>query len=103
MHSGLEYIKKMSSQKMSFIIAFSSLILLPSNVLKAQSSILENIKRNPEEAQSLCSQFRELNSRGISASSTESLKIISEKKNLDQTSAEILSMYVRGLHCPDVV
>ena len=72
-------------------------------VVNAQSNLLESVKRNPDEAQTLCSKFRSLNSRGISASSKESIMAISTQKNLSFVDAEILSTYVRGLHCPDVV
>ncbi len=68
----------------------------------AQSTLLENVKRNPKEALALCKQFRNLNSNGISASSTDAIKEISRQKNLSMTDAEILSIYVIGLHCPDV-
>ena len=77
---------------------------LPSNyIAHARSTLLENVKRNPADAISLCSEFKELNSKGISASSKESIMAISQKRNLSKIDAEILSMYVRGLHCPDVV
>jgi len=68
----------------------------------AQSSLLENVKRNPKEAQALCKQFRGLNSKGISSSSQEAIGQISRQRNLSITDAEILSIYVIGLHCPDV-
>ncbi len=70
--------------------------------LRAHSSLLEGVKRNPEEAQSLCKQFRELNEKGISASSEQAIAEISIQKNLSMIEAEILSMYVIGLNCPDV-
>ena len=68
----------------------------------AQSTLLENVKNNPKEAQGLCKQFRDLNSKGISASSQEAIQQISTQKNLSTTDAEILSIYVIGLNCPDV-
>ncbi len=68
----------------------------------AQSNLLENVKRNPEESRVLCEQFRSLNSKGISASSQEAINSISRQKNLSTTDAEILSIYVIGLHCPEV-
>jgi len=68
----------------------------------AQSSLLENVKRNPKEAQALCNQFRSLNTKGISSSSQEAIDKISRQRKLSVTDAEILSIYVIGLHCPDV-
>ncbi len=68
----------------------------------AQSSLLESVKRNPKEALSICSQFRALNADGISASSQEAINTIANQKQLNKTDAEILSIYVIGLHCPDV-
>ena len=71
-------------------------------VALAQSSLLENVKRNPKEAEVLCKQFRNLNAKGISASSKANIDQISRQKNLSDTDAEILSIYVIGLYCPDV-
>ena len=67
----------------------------------AQSRLLEGVKRNPDEAKSICESFRELNKENISASSKKSIQKISIKKNISEVDAEILSMYVRGLHCPE--
>tara|TARA_Y100001970_G_C13917440_1_gene691693 strand:- start:171 stop:440 length:270 start_codon:yes stop_codon:yes gene_type:complete len=67
-----------------------------------QSNILEDVKQNPDEAIALCNRFRDLNSQGISASSNNVIKEISTKKNLNFKDAEILSIYVIGLHCPEV-
>lgn len=77
-------------------------MLLNANNLYAQSSLLESVKRNPKEAASLCQRFRALNANGISASSQVALKEVATKKNLNKVDAEILSMYVIGLNCPDV-
>tara|TARA_B100001250_G_C19311149_1_gene576321 strand:+ start:103 stop:372 length:270 start_codon:yes stop_codon:yes gene_type:complete len=67
----------------------------------AQSRLLDVVKRNPDEAKSICQNFRELNKGNISASSPKSIKKLSTQKNLSEVDAEILSMYVRGLYCPD--
>ena len=67
----------------------------------AQSRLLEGVKRNPDEAKSICDSFRELNKKNISASSVKSIKEISIKNNISEVDAEILSMYVRGLYCPE--
>tara|TARA_Y100001968_G_C18982288_1_gene537382 strand:- start:36 stop:305 length:270 start_codon:yes stop_codon:yes gene_type:complete len=69
--------------------------------LMAQSRLLEGVKKNPDEATSICDNFRRLNKENISASSQQSIQSISMKKNINEVDAEILSMYVRGLHCPE--
>ena len=67
----------------------------------AQSRLLEDVKSNPDEAKSICQNFKELNKVNISAGSTKSIKKISTQKNISEVDAEILSMYVRGLYCPE--
>ena len=67
----------------------------------AQSRLLEGVKRNPDEAKSICKSFRELNKENISAGSKKSIQKISTQKNISEVDAEILSMYVRGLYCPE--
>ena len=67
----------------------------------AQSRLLEGVKRNPDEAKSICESFRELNKENISAGSKKSIQKISIQKNISEVDAEILSMYVRGLYCPE--
>ena len=67
----------------------------------AQSRLLEDVKRNPDEAKSICKSFRNLNKENISASSPKSIQKISIQKNISEVDAEILSMYVRGLYCPE--
>ena len=67
----------------------------------AQSRLLEGVKRNPDEAQAICNSFRELNREKISSSSQKSIQRISNQKNISKVDAEILSMYVRGLYCPE--
>jgi len=66
----------------------------------AQSTLLEEVKRNPDEAKSICQTFSELNKKNISASSQQSIQEISNQKKISKGDAEILSMYVRGLYCP---
>ena len=72
-----------------------------SQVAMAQSRLLESVKRNPDEAKSICESFRKLNKENVSAGSQKSIQTISTKKNISEVDAEILSMYVRGLHCPE--
>ena len=67
----------------------------------AQSTLLEDVKRNPDEAKSICENFRELNKKNISAASQKSIQKISIQKNVSEVDAEILSMYIRGLYCPE--
>ncbi len=67
----------------------------------AQSRLLEDVKRNPDEARSICKNFSELNKQNISAGSKKSIQKISIQKNISEIDAEILSMYVRGLYCPE--
>ena len=69
----------------------------------SQSNLLESVKKNPNEARNLCNKFREFNSKGISASSDKVIKYVSNKKNLTPVNAEIFSIYVIGLYCPDVI
>ncbi len=69
----------------------------------SQSNLLESVKKNPNEARSLCNKFREFNSKGISASSDEAIGYVSNKKKLTPINAEIFTIYVIGLHCPDII
>ena len=69
--------------------------------VSAQSRLLEGVKRNPDEAKSICESFRKLNKENISAGSQKSIQKISIQKNISEGDAEILSMYVRGLYCPE--
>ena len=69
----------------------------------SQSNLLETVKKNPNEARNLCNKFREFNSKGISASSDKAIDYVSNKKKLSPVNAEIFSMYVIGLHCPDII
>ena len=68
-----------------------------------QSNLLDTVKKNPNEARNLCSKFREFNSKGISASSDKAIEYVSNKKKLTPVNAEIFSIYVIGLHCPDII
>ena len=69
----------------------------------SQSNLLESVKKNPNEAMKLCNKFREFNSEGISASSDQAIEYVSNKKKLNPVNAEIFSIYVIGLHCPDII
>ena len=69
----------------------------------SQSNLLESVKKNPNEARNLCNKFREFNSKGISASSDQAIDYVSKKNKLNPVNAEIFSIYVIGLHCPDII
>jgi len=71
--------------------------------LYSQSNLLESVKKNPNEAKNLCNKFKEFNSKGISASSDKAIGYVSNKKKLTPVDAEIFSIYVIGLHCPDII
>ena len=84
-----------------FLITLIFTSLTINQEVMAQSRLLEGVKRNPDEAKSICQSFRELNKKNISAGSKKSIQKISTQKNISQGDAEILSMYVRGLYCPE--
>ena len=67
-----------------------------------QSKLLENVKANPEEAKVLCKKFEALNAQGVKTSSKEVIEEISRNKNLTTTDAEILSIYVIAMYCPQI-
>ena len=69
----------------------------------SQSNLLESVKKNPVEAKNICNKFREFNSKGISANSDKAIDYVSRKINLTPVNAEIFSIYVIGIHCPDII
>ena len=73
------------------------------NPVLSQSNLLESAKKNPGEAKNICDKFREFNSKGISASSDKAIEYVSKKNKLTPVNAEIFSIYVIGLHCPDII
>ena len=73
------------------------------NPILSQSNLLESVKKNPGEAKNICNKFREFNSKGISASSDKAIEFVSKKNKLTPVNAEIFSIYVIGLHCPDII
>ena len=84
-----------------FLFLFLSLVSI--NPVLSQSNLLERVKKNPANAIKICNKFKELNSKGISASSDKAIEFVSKKNNLNPINAEILSIYVIGLHCPQVI
>lgn len=86
--------------KNSLYISF--FLFLGMNFIHAQSNLLESVKKNPKNAIEICNKFKELNRRGISASSDEAINYVLKRNKLSPVNAEILSIYVIGLHCPNV-
>ena len=84
---------------LSFLFLFSN-SLIP---VFSQSNLLESVKKNPNEAINICNKFREFNSKGISANSEKAIEYVSKKNKLTSVNAEIFSIYVIGLHCPDII
>tara|TARA_B100001564_G_scaffold108342_1_gene89876 strand:- start:104 stop:370 length:267 start_codon:yes stop_codon:yes gene_type:complete len=84
-----------------FLLFFLSLAYI--NPTFSQSNLLDSVKKNPANAIKMCNKFKELNSKGISASSDKAIEFVSKKNNLNPINAEILSIYVIGLHCPQVI
>ena len=82
---------------------FLFLLLIPFNPVLSQSSLLESVKKNPNEAIRICDKFRDFNSRGISANSDKAIEFVSKNNNLTPVNAEIFSIYVIGLHCPEII
>ena len=86
--------------------SFLFLLFLFSNSLYpvfSQSNLLESVKKNPSEAMNICNKFREFNSKGISANSNKAIEYVSKRNKLTPVNAEIYSIYVIGLHCPDII
>ena len=69
----------------------------------SQSNLLESVKKDPGEAIIICNKFREFNSKGISASDDKAIAYVSKRKKLTPVNAEIFSIYVIGLQCPDII
>ena len=81
---------------------FLVLLITTINPVLSQSKLLESVKNNPSDAIKICNKFKELNSKGLSASSSQAIEFVSKKNKLSPVNAEILSTYVIGLHCPQV-
>ena len=82
---------------------FSFFLFLGINFVHAQSNLLESVKKNPKNAIEMCNKFKDFNKRGISASSDEAVKYVAKRNRLSPINAEILSIYVIGIHCPNVI
>ena len=68
-----------------FLFLFLSLVSI--NPVLSQSSLLESVKKNPADAIKMCNKFKELNSKGISASSDKAIDFVSKKNNLNPINA----------------
>ena len=88
---------------MSKFFLFLFLTLASVNSVLSQSNLLERVKKNPSDAINMCNKFKEFNTNGISASSDKAIEFVSRKNKLSPVNAEILSIYVIGLHCPQVI
>ena len=88
--------------EMNKFLTAITLIALQSGAAAATSNLLNDVKRNPSEAKSLCRSFRTLNQKGKSAYSKKATRKIASNKGLNFQDAEVLVTYVVGMHCPDV-
>ncbi len=71
-------------------------------VAASESNLLDAVKRNPQEAKSLCKKFRKLNKKGGSAYDAKTTRRLASSKSLSIPDAEVLVTYVVGMHCPNV-
>ena len=80
------------------------LFFLICDPIYSQTNLLESVKNNPKNAIEICLKFKKLNSEGISANSDLAINHVSKtwKTQLSPSNAEILSIYIIGLHCPKV-
>ncbi|BEV35664.1 hypothetical protein [Synechococcus sp. M16CYN] len=78
------------------------LISLQTVAASAGSELLKGVKRNPQQAQAMCSEFQNQNKNNESVYSRISIRSIAASRNIDEEDAEVLVTYVVGMHCPDV-
>ena len=79
-----------------------ALVGLHTTAVSAGSDLLNEVKRNPQQAKSMCRDFKGLNAIGKSAHSKKSIRTIAKSRNLSNEDAEVLVTYVVGMHCPNV-
>ena len=79
-----------------------ALIGLQTTAVFAGSDLLKDVKRNPQQAKSMCRDFKTLNEKGQWAYSKKSIRSIAKSRNLSDDDAEVLVTYVVGMHCPNV-
>ena len=75
---------------------------LQTSAVSASSELLNDVKRNPQQAKGMCRDFNSFNTNGKSAYSKQSIRSIAKSRNLNEEDAEILVTYVVGMHCPNV-
>ena len=80
-----------------------ALIGLQTTAVSAGSDLLKDVKRNPQQAKSMCRDFKTLNENGQSAYSKKSIRSIAKSRNLSEDDAEVVVTYVVGMHCPNVL
>ena len=78
------------------------LSILNFNPILGEPNLLDRVKNNPNEAIKLCKKFKDLNAKGISANDDKAINYVANKKGFDPLKAEIYSIYVIGMHCPEV-
>jgi len=79
-----------------------ALVGLHTTMVSAGSDLLNEVKRNPQQAKGMCRDFKELNANGKSAHSKKSIRTIAKSRKLSNEDAEVLVTYVVGMHCPNV-
>ena len=88
---------------MKIFLFFIFLLFSPLNPVLGQSNLLKSVKKNPSEAIKICNKFKEFNEKGISANSDKAIEFVSKRNKLTPVNAEIFSIYVIGLHCPEII
>ena len=96
----VEFKKKLVMKSFLFFLFLFSNSSYP---VFSQSNLLDSVKKDPSEAINICNKFREFNSKGISASDDKAIEYVSKRNKLTPVNAEIFSIYVIGLHCPDII
>lgn len=79
-----------------------ALVGLQTTTVSAGSDLLNEVKRNPQQAKSMCRDFKELNENRKSAHSKKSIRTIAKSRKLSNEDAEVLVTYVVGMHCLNV-
>ena len=79
-----------------------ALVGLHTTMVSAGSDLMNEVKRNPQQAKGMCRDFKELNANGKSAHSKKSIRTIAKSRKLSNEDAEVLVTYVVGMHCPNV-
>ena len=88
---------------MKLSLFFLFLLFSTLDPILSQPNLLESVKKNPGEAVKICNKFKEFNSKGFSATSDKAIEFVSKRNKLTPINAEIYSIYVIGLHCPEII